>query len=280
MAARSPVSCERFPLMSPIRSKCVNNGSSTGGQWLFCSVFLSRAPQDFGQHLGQVLGDQARAKGLRCRAMQPDGRARRVEGRHPLSEQAEHNAGEHVAAARRRQPRARCGIDRGRPSGAATTVSGPLSSRIAPERAAAWRARVELGGAGNVAEQPRELAVMRGERHGRRAVGYCREQLGGIAGEARDRVGVEHDGGDVASAARTSVLVRSPTPMPGPIKTAFLRSSASRLASARASSASRTMMAVSCDAFTASASRGHATVTRPAPTLSAPRAPSLAAPVL
>ena len=40
------------------------------------------------------------------------------------------------------------------------------------------------------------------------------------------------------------------------------------------------MMAVSADALTASASRGEATVTRPAPTLSAPRAASLAAPVL
>jgi hypothetical protein len=40
------------------------------------------------------------------------------------------------------------------------------------------------------------------------------------------------------------------------------------------------MMAVRDEALTESASRGEATVTRPAPTRKHPRAPSLAAPVL
>src|SRR6478752_6568472 len=53
-----------FPLMSPIRSKCVNNGSSDGRSVALLLSFSQQAPQDFGQHLGQVFGDQTRAKGL------------------------------------------------------------------------------------------------------------------------------------------------------------------------------------------------------------------------
>ncbi len=84
----------------------------------------------------------------------------------------------------------------------------------------------------------------------------------------------------LASAASTRLRRCSPTPAPGPIITAFLRSSAKSAASSAASSTMRTMMAVSAPALTSSASRGEATVTSPAPARSAPRAPSLAAPVL
>jgi len=74
-------------------------------------------------------------------------------------------------------------------------------------------------------------------------------------------------------------ITLSPTPTPGPISSAFFRSSDKSSASSFASSTGRTMTAVSCEAFTANASLGEATVTRPAPARNAPMAASLAAPV-
>ena len=55
------------------------------------------------------------------------------------------------------------------PSGAATTVSAPLSSTMAPERADGGAGAVELGTPRQIAEQPREFAVMRREHDGRGA---------------------------------------------------------------------------------------------------------------
>ncbi len=57
------------------------------------------------------------------------------------------------------------------PSGAATTVSAPFKAMIAPDRAAACARPLELRQCGKVAEQPRELPVMRREHDRRGARG-------------------------------------------------------------------------------------------------------------
>ena len=77
----------------------------------------------------------------------------------------------------------------------------------------------------------------------------------------------------------TSCCVAAPTPSAGPSNTAFLRLSARMRARSSGPSNGCSMMAVRCAALTATASGGLATVTSPAPTRSAPRAPSRAAPV-
>ncbi len=81
------------------------------------------------------------------------------------------------------------------------------------------------------------------------------------------------------SAAKTISQVASPTPTPGPIANAFRRRSARNSASSSAPSTGRTMTARLAAALTASASRGLAIVTSPAPARNAPRAASRAAPV-
>ena len=80
------------------------------------------------------------------------------------------------------------------------------------------------------------------------------------------------------SSDSTKSRVRSPTPAPGPTTQALtLRPISS--ANSSVVSTGRTITAVSAPALTASASRGDATVTRPAPARSAPRAARRAAPV-
>ena len=71
----------------------------------------------------------------------------------------------------------------------------------------------------------------------------------------------------------------APTPAPGPSTTALSRWSARSAASSSAPSTGRTITARLAAALTASASRGLASVTSPAPARSAPRAASRAAPV-
>ena len=82
-----------------------------------------------------------------------------------------------------------------------------------------------------------------------------------------------------ASAARTSSHIGRPTPPPGPSTTALRRGSRRKSANSSAPSTGRTMTARLAAALTASASRGLAIVTRPAPARRAPRAASRAAPV-
>src|SRR4029077_12285533 len=80
-------------------------------------------------------------------------------------------------------------------------------------------------------------------------------------------------------AARTRSQVASPTPTPGPIARAFKRRSDKNFASSAAPSTGRTITARLAAALIASASRGLAMVTSPAPARNAPRAASRAAPV-
>ena len=80
--------------------------------------------------------------------------------------------------------------------------------------------------------------------------------------------------------SRPSGRSAAPTPQPGPIRTALRLLSARTPASPSGTSKGVNMMAVRCVALTGNAARGLATVTRPAPILSAPRAPSRIAPVL
>ena len=82
-----------------------------------------------------------------------------------------------------------------------------------------------------------------------------------------------------ASPASTSSQVAAPTPTPGPIASALSRASVRNRASSSGPSTGRIMTARFVAALTASASRGLAIVTSPAPARRAPRAASRAAPV-
>ena len=177
-----------------------------------------------------------------------------------------------------------------RPFGSATTVSAPLSTTTAPLAAAAARVRalrLRLIEVERPAEQPGELAIVRGEDDGMATRGDEGEERIRRLGEADERVGVEDDRawrrvGRARRPARRrpSAHVASPTPRPGPSATALLRLSASRPESASAPSTTLVMIAVSAVACTSSAAAGVATgVTRPAPARKAPRAQSRAAPV-
>ena len=74
--------------------------------------------------------------------------------------------------------------------------------------------------------------------------------------------------------------VRRPTPIPGPISTAVIRSSASVFRASSSSSTARTMMLSSCFAYTSSALGSTAIVVSPAPIRAHARAASRAAPVI
>ena len=80
-----------------------------------------------------------------------------------------------------------------RPSGAAITVSAPLRSTTAPERALAARARSGFGSGGEVGEEPGELALVRGQHHRGVAGGDGGKERGRIVRPDRQRVGVEQD---------------------------------------------------------------------------------------
>ena len=245
------------------------------------------APTDLGkdrrQRLGQVLGDQPAADRLAGLAMQPDG------GRAPPRRPAcPAPAGRRPCRRARRRcrrwraPAARCRRSRrGRP-GAATTVSGPLRRRPRRTRAAAARARSSLRcDLGEVGEQARELALVR-RQHDRRPA----------APDGARRAAPASSANEVSpSASSTSRRLRgerrldqrraSPRRRRAPARAP--RRCAARRRGSRSSPAApsigSSMIAVRCAALTASASGGEATVTSPAPTRSAPRAASRAAPV-
>ena len=132
----------------------------------------------------------------------------------------------------------------------------------------------------HVTEQTLKFALVRGEDN--LWIGRCFdrfEQMIGRVGKAGERIGIQHQARLADSAARTNSRVRSPTPAPGPITQAFRRLSANRSANSALVSMARIITAVKADALIASASRGEASVTSPAPARSAPRADSRAAPV-
>ena len=116
-----------------------------------------------------------------------------------------------------------------RPSGAAITVSLPLSSTTAPLARAACRARSSLppDGVGSAAEQARELALVRGhdavrlDRADRRTAPRC-SSANTVSASASRTVRFR-----AASAASTLSRVSGPMPAPGPISTALRLGSAS-----------------------------------------------------
>ncbi len=164
-----------------------------------------------------------------------------------------------------------------RPSGAATTVSGPFSSTTAPAWAAAARAAAILSG---------DLAMRPGNTRSNSPA--C-----GVSTSSRSRIENRDSASSLntvrASASTTSAApVRASairfstvallTPAPGPI-TAASASPAARCRSASVSNP-RTITASSWAALTDKAPIGESTVTSPAPIRSPPRAASRAAPVL
>ena len=62
--------------------------------------------------LDQILGNEAVTEAAGGSAVYPGRRRGRCEGFHALGEQPEHDPGEHIAAARRRQLRRRVRVDR------------------------------------------------------------------------------------------------------------------------------------------------------------------------
>ena len=171
-----------------------------------------------------------------------------------------------------------------RPSGAATTVSGPLSSTTAPLRAAAARTRssferlgclllISLNNRGNSPSCGVSTTCGSGEAliASNRRSGAAAKLVSASASSTSPRC--------ADNAVRTRSRVRSPTPAPGPITRALRRISVSSSANSTTVSTARTITAVSAAALTASASRGDASVTSPAPARRQPRAASRAAPV-
>ena len=120
-------------------------------------------------------------------------RPRRGSRLHALGEEGGDDAGEHVAGAGRRQPRAPEVDDDGRPRpGAATSVSAPLRSTTAPVSSApAWTAssRLALTQAEGRPSSRAELARVR-RQHRRRV---AREDPVEVAGQRPEPVGVEDD---------------------------------------------------------------------------------------
>jgi hypothetical protein len=148
-----------------------------------------------------------------------------------------------------------------RPSGAATTVSGPLSRTTAPLISAASRAAVSRSAGSMAGNKPRKFAFMRGQHD---LVMQGRKQASaGSPSKAGDRIGIEHQRQPLMpSNCSTHSRVCAETPAPGPIAAARTRSSMI----AGCASSSRSMIAVTWAACSCSASRSPTSVTSPAPT--------------
>ena len=160
-----------------------------------------------------------------------------------------------------------------RPSGAATTVSGPFRTTTAPERAAACARAVELGGEPR-RDRERGARTRRRAASARPAPARCRDRRR-RAGRARRRRtsarrrrgrrrGLEASAASTSVARRLADAERRPEHDGVPPAVGEDRGEALRAVHRAAS-----MIAVRCAALTASASGGEATVTRPAPTRSA-----------
>ena len=105
------------------------------------------------------------------------------------------------------------------------------------------------------------------------------EQLVGRLRKAGERVGVEHQAALRGQCHQHEIAGTLADPRPRSDDAALRRLSASRSANSALVSMARIITAVSTDALIASASRGEASVTSPAPARSDPRAASRAAPV-
>ncbi len=169
-----------------------------------------------------------------------------------------------------------------RPSGAATTLSAPLRMTTAPSARAAARARASLPTAPSTSSRPRNSranspscgVMTTGAQISPASVAESPAKLVSASASSTTL-------GRLAAvkAARAQPRVASPTPAPGPMRTALRLTSASNSAKPASPSKGATMTAVSCPALTATASSGLASVTSPAPARNAARAASRAAPV-
>ena len=217
--------------------------------------------------------------------MQPDRRRRGLEARHALGQQAGRKAREHVARSGGRKPRRRIVGDRGPPVGGRDHRVRPLEQDDrAGFRGGPARARSSFDGACTspiALEQTLEFTFMRGQQRGPGSAPRWRQ------------TGARGCSAKLVSASASSTTARSPASaastrscIPRPYSAARSQHhgvaagiARGMPASSSAPSTGRTMTARLAAALTASASRGLAMVTSPAPARNAPRAASRAAPV-
>ena len=220
--------------------------------------------------------------------MQPHRRRRRLEGGHALRQQAAGEPGEHVAGAGGGERRRQIEADRRATVGRGDDRVGALEDDDRAERrgggAGSREFRWLIKHFGAAAEQPGELAFVR--RDDRRAALARRSAPPVRAASPAKLVSASASrtiarGSALGSvrAAATRPRVASPTPAPGPISAALRRGSASSRAKPARPAKGATITAVECAALAATASGGLAMVASPAPTRSAARAASRAAPV-
>ena len=226
--------------------------------------------------------------------MHPHRRAGRLEGGRAPREARGEEARENVARARRRQPWRQVVRDGGAAVRMRDDVSAPFSSTIAPVSRAAARARASFEGerrtsrrasepceteSGSRAELLKSLA--NSPSCGVRTTSPAKASTASASTSPRPRSSSAHRRrarhaalAALDRAASTQARRPSPTPAPGPSTSALNRRSSSSAASSPAPSHGASMIAVSCAALTASASRGEAMVTSPAPPRSAPAPPA------
>ena len=165
-----------------------------------------------------------------------------------------------------------------RPSGAATTVSPPFSSTTAPVAAARGARPRELRRRLNRLGFNSLNRRLNSPSCGVSSTGACRPLIaavraGELACETRERIGIEHHGRSRRQRRQHQLAHPRPDPTAGPEHGDV--APADPPGNPRmhpASSTGRTITARLAAALTASASRGDAIVTRPAPARSAPRA--------
>ena len=140
-----------------------------------------------GQIFDQVFGDEAGSDPPRRVAVQPDGGRRRDEGRHALRQEAEDQAGEHIAGAGGRQFRRRAGVDRGAPIWRGDDRIAALQHDHGAARPRGAAGPLELAAAG--VEKPGKFAIMWGHD----AIVVDRgEQVFRVPGKYGQRIGVEN----------------------------------------------------------------------------------------
>ncbi len=170
-----------------------------------------------------------------------------------------------------------------RPSGAAITVSAPLSTTTASRKAAAARARSSREPSAGTAATPlnrRANSPSCGVATARVSPDAIISTKSSALPAKLVRASASRTRARPASVAtRTRSRVGAPLPRPGPATIALRRSSVRVSSRSSALSQGRSMIAVSCAAFSGRAGVGERRVTRPAPIRRAPRAASRAAPV-
>ena len=218
--------------------------------------------------------------------MQPDRRAGRLEAGHALRQQAGHDAGEDVAGAGGRQPGRRVGVDRRAAIGCGDDGVGALEhdDRRLPLRPPAGRVRAwTCSRVGEPSPNSRPNSPSCGVRM---VPASCARRDGansrrGSSAKLVNASASRTTARSPASAASTKSQVALADAEPWPERDGVEAAGRPGMRPVRlAPSTGRTITARLAAALIASASRGEASVTRPAPARSAPRAASRAAPVV